>query len=80
MRSLGLMTQKSKKAWSDLSRTQQRAIVVAGAAEVMMTTAALRDLARRPARQVRGPKPAWVLAFVVQPVGPIAYFLAGRRR
>ena len=71
---------KNKKTWSDLSRTQQRAVVVAGAAEVVMTTAALRDLARRPAREVRGPKPLWVLAFVVQPIGPIAYFLTGRRR
>ena len=71
---------KNKKAWSDLSRTQQRAVVAAGAAEVVTTTAALRDLARRPAREVRGRKALWVLAFVVQPVGPIAYFLTGRRR
>jgi hypothetical protein len=28
---------------------------------------------------VRGPKPLWVLGSVVQPVGPIAYLVFGRR-
>ncbi|GAA2139897.1 hypothetical protein GCM10009844_09090 [Nocardioides koreensis] len=69
----------AKKRWSDLSTTQQRAIFAAGAAELVMTTVVLRDLARRPSADVRGPKVVWVLACVVQPVGPIAYFVAGRR-
>lgn len=66
--------------WSELNPTQQRAICVAGAIEVVMTAAALRDLGRRPASEVRGPKSAWALALFVQPVGPIAYFGFGRRR
>ena len=65
--------------WSDLSTLQQRAIVVGGALEAVMTLAALRDLATRPADQVRGPKAAWLLSFVVQPIGPIAYFAVARR-
>lgn len=69
----------AKKKWSDLTPLQRRAICVAGAAETVMTVAALRDLARRPADEVRGPRAAWALAFVVQPVGPVAYFVAGRR-
>jgi hypothetical protein len=69
----------SKKKWSDLTLAQRRIIYVAGAAEVVATAAALRDLARRPADQVRGPKAAWVVAFFVQPVGPLAYFAAGKR-
>jgi hypothetical protein len=69
----------TKKQWSDLTRSQQVAICVGGAAELLMTAYALRDLARRPATQVRGPKAAWVLAFFVQPVGPLAYLAAGRR-
>jgi hypothetical protein len=44
-----------------------------------MTTIALGDLARRPAREVRGRKFLWVFAFFVQPVGPVLYFLVGRR-
>jgi hypothetical protein len=69
----------AKKRWSDLTGRQRRLIVGLGAAEVVATTAALRDLARRPAGQVRGPKLAWALAFVVQPFGPLAYFTVGRR-
>jgi hypothetical protein len=52
---------------------------LAGAAEAVMTVAAMRDLARRPADKVRGPKAAWVLASFIQPVGPVVYFAAGRR-
>ena len=71
---------RNKKQWSDLSSTQQRAIVVAAALEVVVTTVALVDLVRRPREQVRGPKALWALASFVQPVGPIAYLALGRRR
>jgi phospholipase D-like protein len=69
----------AKKKWSDLTPLQKRAIGVGGVLEAILTAAALRDLAKRPAEEVRGPKAAWVLSFVVQPFGPIAYFAAGRR-
>jgi len=68
-----------KVRWSDLSPRQQTAIVLGGIAEVVMTSIALADLARRPARQLRGPKLMWLVTFVVQPVGPILYLLVGRR-
>ncbi|MRJ76616.1 hypothetical protein GEV29_08720 [Aeromicrobium sp. SMF47] len=69
----------AQKKWSDLSIGQQRAIYVAGAVEAVLTAAALWDLARRPADEVRGPKAVWALASFVQPVGPLAYFAKGRR-
>ncbi len=69
----------NKKKWSELSPTQQRLIIVGGAVEVCLTAACLVDLARRDSSQVRGPKAVWVASFVVQPVGPLAYLLAGRR-
>lgn len=68
------------KRWDDLTGTQQKAVLVAAAVEVVLTTRALTDLARRPADQVRGPKPLWALGCFVQPVGPIAYLMLGRRR
>lgn len=59
----------------------QRAAIVAGAAvELVLTTTALVDLARRPASQVRGSKALWALGCFVQPVGPVAYLAVGRRR
>lgn len=68
------------RRWRDLTGTQQKAIVVMAAVEAVLTTVALVDLARRPARQVRGPKPLWALGCFVQPVGPVAYLCLGRRR
>lgn len=68
----------ANKKWSELSVGQKRAICVGGAIEIVLTAAALRDLHRRPADEVRGPKAAWRLGVFVQPVGPIAYFLCGR--
>jgi Phospholipase_D-nuclease N-terminal len=67
------------RRWSDLTGTQQKAIIAAAAVEVALTTTALFDLRRRPAAQVRGPKPLWALACFVQPAGPVAYLLLGRR-
>jgi hypothetical protein len=71
---------RTKKRWSDLTSAQRTAIVVGGIAELVITVAALRDLKRRPAAQVRGRKGFWVLTFVVQPFGPLSYFIVGRRR
>ena len=68
----------TKKQWSDLTDGQRAAIVIAAGVELVLTTLALVDLARRPAAQVRGPKALWALGSVVQPVGPIAYLLFGR--
>jgi hypothetical protein len=68
-----------RKRWSDFSRGQRGAIIVASAIEMVLTSVALADLARRPRARVRGPKPLWALVCVVQPAGPIAYLALGRR-
>ena len=70
---------RQKKQWRDFTPSQQVAIVVAGAVELVITSKALIDIARRPSPEVRGAKLAWVAAFFVQPLGPIAYLLFGRR-
>lgn len=70
----------SKKRWSELSGTQQAAILVAASIELALTATALVDLVRRPGAEVRGPKVLWGLGVFVQPVGPIAYLTLGRRR
>ena len=55
-------------------------MIALGGVEVVLTAVALTDLSRRPAAQVRGPKTLWALAAFVQPLGPVAYLLGGRRR
>ena len=72
----------ARRQWGDLPpRTRQ--LIIAGAAfEVPLKVAALIDLKRRPASQVRGPKWLWaVVVVLVNSVGgvPISYFLFGRR-
>jgi hypothetical protein len=72
-----------KRRWSDLSEGQRRGLMVMSAVEGLLKIAALIDLKRRPASQVRGPKWAWATAIsVVSSAGvlPISYFLFGRRR
>jgi hypothetical protein len=67
------------KRWSELSGPQRAAIVAVSAVEIVLTAVALVDLARRPPAQVRGAKGLWALGCFVQPVGPVAYLVWGRR-
>ncbi|MEU4220579.1 hypothetical protein [Actinoplanes sp. NPDC026623] len=73
----------AKKRWRDLSERHRRLILVAGAFDGLLKIAALADLKRRPAGEVRGSKAVWATTVVlVNSMGavPIAYFLVGRRR
>lgn len=72
------MTSRMKR-WDELSRVQRVSIVLAGTVQVGLQVAALVDLRRRSADRVRGEKRLWVAASFVNFVGPIAYFLRGRR-
>jgi hypothetical protein len=70
----------TKRRWSDLDPRQRRAVLVAGAVQLTLAAAAWTDLARRPAAAVNGPKALWAGVISVNFVGPLAYFLRGRRR
>jgi hypothetical protein len=69
----------AKRDWNDLSVAQQRGILAGGAVELAMTVWVIVDLVRRPAARIRGPKWAWAAACAVQPFGPLAYAVLGRR-
>jgi hypothetical protein len=71
------------KRWADLSPAQQRLIMVGAVVESVLKAVALADLARRPASQVRGPKPLWALVLTLANslgAAPVIYWLYGRRR
>lgn len=55
-------------------------MVVSAAVELVLTAKAAKDLATRDGSQVRGPKLVWVPLLTVQPFGPVAYLVFGRRR
>ena len=72
----------ARRQWSDLSQETRRWLICAAVAEGVLKIAALIDLKRRPATQVRGPK--WLWATAVAVVGsagvlPFSYFVFGRR-
>jgi hypothetical protein len=73
---------RRRTPWRELTRRQRQAMIVRGALQVGLLSAALYDLRRRPARQIRGPKPLWAAISLVNylGLGPIAYFLVGRRK
>jgi hypothetical protein len=70
------------RRWSDLSSRTRGLIIAAAVAETGLKTAALIDIRRRPASQIRGPKRVWAAAMFVNSAGliPLSYFAFGRRR
>ncbi len=66
--------------WTDLTPRERVAVIVAATVQLSLLVAALVDLRRRPAEQVRGDKRLWALASFVNVVGPLSYFGFGIRR
>jgi hypothetical protein len=65
--------------WSDLSKRSRRLIVFAIVVEVSLLLAALVDIKRRPASQIRGSKWLWTPLAFLNFIGPVSYFAVGRR-
>jgi hypothetical protein len=72
---------RHKKRWEELSPRTRKLIIIGAAVEGALKAAALVDLARRPAEEIRGSKAKWVAAIVaVNSAGalPVYYFARGR--
>ncbi|WBM81493.1 PLDc N-terminal domain-containing protein [Cryobacterium breve] len=69
-----------QRAWNDLSPREQTGVLVAGSVQLALAATAWTDLARRPAALVNGPKLLWAVIIGVNFIGPIAYFVGGRRK
>ena len=50
---------------------------IVGVVQAAFAFLAFWDLAFRDSSEVRGPKPAWIPAILVNWIGPAAYFLVG---
>jgi hypothetical protein len=70
----------ARKKWSELSRRNQTLIIIAAAVQFLLLAAALMDIRRRPAAQIRGSKRLWGALSFVDFFGPISYFAFGRKR
>lgn len=72
----------TRRRWEDLSPRTRRLVVAGALLDGGLRIAALVDLRRRPADQVRGSTKAWAVGVsLVSSAGvlPLVYFLAGRR-
>jgi hypothetical protein len=69
----------ANKRWSELSTGQRRGIVFSGVVQVALLIAALVDIWRRSEEEIRGDKRLWTAAAFVNFIGPVSYFLFGRR-
>jgi hypothetical protein len=73
----------TKRTWGDLDGSTRKLIIAVAVAEGILKVAALIDIKRRPASQIRGPKWLWApVVAVVNSAGvvPISYFVFGRRQ
>lgn len=68
------------KQWQDLTDRQKRGIVVLGVFQLALLAAALIDIHRRPAEAINGSKRLWTMVVFINGIGPIAYFVLGRKR
>ena len=74
------MTKKQKKmTWAEMSPGRKAVVAVVGLVQFVLAATAWRDLAKRSAAQINGPKGLWAAIIAINWVGPIAYFVKGRR-
>lgn len=66
--------------YASLSPLARRALWALLALEAMLVAATERDIQRRPADRIRGPKLLWRVIATQNVVGPAAYLWLGRRR
>ncbi|MGW7685551.1 DUF5652 family protein [Kribbella sp. NPDC054772] len=73
----------ARTTWQEMSPRKRRMVVVGGAVDGVLKIAALVDLWRRPATEVRGSKVWWATALAVTNSAgllPIVYFAYGREK
>ncbi len=69
-----------KKQWKDLSQTQRMAILLLGTLQVSLLAAALWDIYHRDQAEIDGSKAMWTAVSFFNFIGPIVYFVYGRKR
>lgn len=69
-----------KKTINDLTAGQKKGLGILSAVQFLLAGAALVDIWRQPRTEIRGSRAAWSAACAVNFVGPITYFVFGRRR
>lgn len=66
-------------SWKTLTPAQKTAFVIAATAQIGLFAAAWADLSRRSPEAINGDRAAWRAGLFVNTLGPLAYFLRGRK-
>lgn len=67
------------ESYRGLSPLARRGVLVLLAIEALLIAATERDIHRRPAQSIRGPKLLWRLIATQNVIGPAVYFKLGRK-
>lgn len=68
-----------RKQWKDLSTKTRAGISVLGIIQFALLAVALWDVTHRSEAEIKGKKQWWIPVLFINYIGPIAYFLFGRR-
>lgn len=68
------------KKWSELSGEQKAAALLLALIQWSLAGVALYDIYKRPAELVNGSKNKWYGIALISWVGPVAWFIWGRKR
>ncbi len=71
--------QKQHTKWQDMTNGQRAGILLAAVVQIALLAAALRDIRKRNAEELRGSKMMWRAISFVNFIGPITYFALGRK-
>ena len=69
-----------RKRWSELTDAQRTSVIIMGFIQVLLLVAALWDIRQRPVAEINGSKKLWTVVVFINWIGPIAYFLFGRKK
>ena len=68
------------KKITDLTAQQKKMVGLSATVQFALAGLALADIWRRPAAEVRGSRALWSAACAVNFIGPLSYFIFGRRK
>ena len=71
---------KKHYRWKELDPFIRCLIIVLGSLQITLLIAALADIRSRPAYLIRGRKVWWILGSFIDIIGPLSYFVCGRKR
>ena len=77
---MGKKIMGKKKTWKEMPPAARIGTVLVGIAQMALMVAAQRDISKRPAELINGPKVAWRMAAFINFIGPMGYFVFGRKR